>query len=104
METEYSATDTINIFVTMKALPEVTMFDWLRLVEELNYAMDQAVSSDNWDSFHIYGSSSDAFERLPQICYQARISTAALNGLREYLLKQGSWLIPVEIFIGMAVK
>jgi uncharacterized membrane protein len=88
----------------MKAAPEITMFDWLRLVEELNYAMDQAVGLENWDDFHIYGSSSDGFELLPQVCYQARVTQDALNGLREYIQKQGSWLLPVGIYVAAEVK
>lgn len=80
------------------------MFDWLRMVEELNYALDQAVRQEEWNDFHIYGSSSDAFELLPQVCYQARVTNAALKGLREYILKQGSWLLPVGIHIAVEVK
>jgi hypothetical protein len=99
MEKEYKADHIVDIFVTMKATPRVTMFDWLRLVEELNYAMDNAVSQENWDSFHVYGSSSDAFERLPQVCYQATVTIQALGDLRSYIEQQGDWIIPVGIHV-----
>lgn len=88
----------------MKALPEITLFDWLRLVEELTHAMDQAVSLDNWDHFHVYGSSSDGFELLPQLCFQARVTPAALNELREYIQKQGPWLLPIGIHVATEVQ
>jgi len=99
METELKPEDTVQVFVTMKARPETTMFDWLRMVEELNFAMSNAIDEENWNSFHIYGSSSDAFEKLPQVCHQARMTYASMNGLREYLAKQTDWLLPVGIHV-----
>jgi hypothetical protein len=97
-------TTTIDIFVTMKSRPEITMFDWLRLVEELNFAMGEAVAGADWNSFQIYGSSSDAFESLPRVCYQGKVSKDALEGLREYLSKHRDWLLPVGIYIATEVR
>lgn len=77
----------------------MTLFDWHRVVEEFHQAMSGAVSTDQWSSFHVYGSSSDGFEGLPQICYEAKVNNKALVLLCEYIVKHSNWLPSVDIHV-----
>lgn len=75
------------------------MFDWARMVEEVNYAMSEAVSIIDWHKFNIYGPNTTGFDAKPSVCFEARVTSAALNGLREYIAAQGAWLLPVGIHV-----
>lgn len=87
------------IFLTMRAKPETTMFDWLRMVAELEHAVTEAVDADDWESVHIYGPNSNGFEHIPEICIQAIMTEELFDGMCEYIEKQGDWILPTTSYL-----
>lgn len=85
----------VQVFVTMHATPEMTLFDWERNLEELRHAIGHAVPESDWSSVRVYGPDAQGFNQ-PSIAIYLDVNPGAFDVLVNAIGRAEDWLPPVR--------